>query len=133
MRTKSIMLVDDERETVTVMTDMLEKQGYAVHGFTDTEKALAHAKDCKECGIIVSDIRMPGMNGFQLLRALKKSRRDMKVVIMTAFEINKSEWKQVLPSTEVNQFLRKPVRMFQLAKVIEKCTSSDVVVANVQS
>jgi len=127
MRTKSIVLVDDERDTITVMTEMLEKQGYAVHGFTDPEKALSHAKDCKECGIIVADIRMPGMNGFQLVRALKKSRRDMKVVLMTAFEIYKSEWQQVLPSTEVDQFLLKPVKMSQLAEVIERCAPAPIV------
>jgi len=131
MQAKSIMLVDDERDTITVITEMLEKQGYSVHAFTDPEKALAHAKDCRDCGIIVSDIRMPGMNGFQLVRALKKACRDMKVVFMTAFEIYMREWQKVLPSTEVDQFLQKPVRMIQLAEVIERCAPAPIVVANV--
>lgn len=114
-------MVDDEPDIVYVMRQHLEKQGYVVHGFTDPEKALVHAKDCKDCGVIVTDIRMPVMNGFQLVKAVKKMRPEIKVVIMTSFEIHMKEWQQIMPSTEVDQFLTKPFSELQLVKAIEKC------------
>jgi DNA-binding NtrC family response regulator len=118
---KAVIVVDDERDIVSVIRQHLEKQGYLVHGFTDPAKALAHAKDCKDCGVIVSDIKMPIMNGFQLVEAVKEVRPDMKVVVMTAVQINKKEWQNTLPSTEVDEFLIKPVRMSQLIEAIERC------------
>jgi DNA-binding NtrC family response regulator len=120
MLANAVIVVDDEQDMVDVMTQTLEKEGYQVHGFTDPVNALAHAKDCKECDTIVSDIRIPGMNGIQLVRAVKKLRPDMKVVLTTAFEIDKNEWQQVLPSTEVDAFVTKPFRMLKLVEVIQR-------------
>lgn len=114
----NVLVVDDEVDIINIITMMLEKHGYVVHGFTEPEKALAYAN---ECGIIVSDIRMPDMNGFQLVRAVKKINPDIKVILMTAFEINQKEWQKSLPSTEVDAFLLKPVRVSELLEVIEKC------------
>lgn len=71
--------------------------------------------------IVVSDVRIPVMNGFQLVRALGESRPDMKVVIMSAFEINKNEWQPIIPSTVVDQFLTTPFNEQQLVAGIEKC------------
>lgn len=113
------MVVEDEIDLLTVITSMLESKGYQVHGFTDPEKALAHVKECKECATVISDIRMPGMNGFQLVRALKKKRPDMRVIFMTAFEIHKKEWQQTVLSTQVDQFLTKPFKTQKLLEAIE--------------
>lgn len=116
------MIVDDQRDIVTVLTQMLQKQGYPVHAFTEPLKALSHAKECKECSVVVSDVRMPHMNGFQLVRAIRQFRPEMKIVLMTAFEINQREWQQTMPSTEVDQFLTKPFTIDKLVQVIEKAT-----------
>ena len=121
MQANSVMLVDDEPELLTVMTLMLEAQGFVVHGFTDPEKALAFANDGIDCSVIVSDIRMPIMNGFQLVRAVKKIHPEIKVILITAFNIHEKEWQKTLPSTEVNQFLIKPFDMSDLVESIEMC------------
>ena len=118
---KHVVVVDDDPDILTITRKMLEKQGYVVHGFTEPIKALTHTNDCKECVVLVTDLRMPVMNGFQLIRELKKSRPDMKVVLMTSYEINQKEWQQTLPSTKVDQFLRKPFNGDQVAEAIEKC------------
>jgi DNA-binding NtrC family response regulator len=113
------MVVEDDIDLLTVITSMLESKGYQVHGFTDPEKALAHVNECKECATVISDIRMPGMNGFQLVRALKKKRPDMRVILMTAFEIHKKEWQQTVLSTQVDQFIIKPFKTQELVEAIE--------------
>jgi two-component SAPR family response regulator len=61
------------------------------------------------------------MNGIQLVKAVKKLRPDMKVVLTTAFDIDKKEWHHVMPSTEVDEFVTKPFRMLKLLEAIEKC------------
>ena len=121
MQLTHVMVVDDERDIVSVMTQMLEGKGYKVHGFTEPVRALAHAKNCNKCGIVISDVRMPEMNGFEFVRALKEIRREMKVILLSAFEINQREWESVMPDVEVDQFLVKPLRAKQLVETIEKC------------
>lgn len=122
MLAKQVMAVDDEPDLLTVMTAMLEGKGFQVHGFGDPVKALAHVNECNECGVVITDVRMPTMNGFQLIRAIKNVRPDMRVVLMTSFEINKKECQQTMPSAEVDQFLTKPFSAAQLVVAVEKCS-----------
>ena len=68
---------------------------------------------------IVSDIRMPGITGFQLARRVKKVHPKIKIVLMSSFEINKPEFERVLPSTSVDGFLCKPFRISELVKAVE--------------
>jgi two-component system C4-dicarboxylate transport response regulator DctD len=74
---RHIVVVDDNHDILAVTKKMLENKDYKIHDFTEPVKALAHAKDCKECGVIITDLRMPEMNGLQLIRELKKSRPSM--------------------------------------------------------
>ncbi len=60
--------------------------------------------------IVINDIRMPQMNGFEVARAVKEIKPDIKLAFITAFEINKSEFEKVLPSTKVDAFITKPVK-----------------------
>jgi YesN/AraC family two-component response regulator len=63
---------------------------------------------------------MPEMNGFELVREAKHLNPDIKTVIMTAFEINESEFSKVMPSTKVDDFVRKPVSVNLLKTVLLK-------------
>lgn len=121
MLAKHVVVVDDDHDILAVTKKMFENEGFLVHGFTEPAKALAHAKDCKECGVVITDLRMPAMNGFQLVRALRESRPEISVVLMTATEKTSREWQQTLPSTMIDQFLTKPFSKLQLVEAIEKC------------
>ena len=118
--TKHVLVVDDYPDIVTVIKHML-KNGYQVHGFTEPVVALAHAIDCKECSLLITDLRMPQMSGFKLIRAVAKSRPEMKVILMTAYGITRQEWQLTFASTKVDQFLTKPFDAPQLIEAIEKC------------
>lgn len=92
------MVVDDDRDIVMVTSKGLEHAGYQVHGFSDPVRALQHVESgCDKCTVIVSDIKMPEMTGFQLVRRVKDLRPDIKVVLMTAFDVNKAEFEAVFP------------------------------------
>jgi two-component system response regulator ChvI len=54
------------------------------------------------------------MNGFELYRKIKEKNPSMKIVFITAFEINKEEFSKVLPSIDVKDFIIKPISMTNL-------------------
>jgi DNA-binding NtrC family response regulator len=111
----TILIVDDDKDTLTVTGRSLEHAGFTVHAFTDPLIALHHIqKDCKYCQVLVSDVRMPALTGFQLVRKIKDMRPEMKVMLMTMFEVNKPEFEAVFPSTPIDDVIRKPFTSSQL-------------------
>ena len=121
MASKStIMVVDDEPDLLSLVKGYLETEGYEVHAFTGPESAIKHVKDgCKTCTIVVSDIKMPGMSGFALVKRLKELLPKTKVVLMSSFVIHKQEFKKVMPSLDVDEFVSKPFRKADLIEAIK--------------
>lgn len=116
----SVMVVDDEKDVLTVVTRALEARGMNVVGYTDPALALQHFEQGGDSfSHIVSDVRMPGMTGFQLARRVKEVHPKIKIVLMSSFEINKPEFDIVLPSTSVDGFLCKPFKLSEMVKVVE--------------
>lgn len=75
----SILIVDDEPDIISVFKKSLEKIGYSTYGFVNPSAALEHfTLNPKEYQIVISDIRMPGMNGFQLVKEIKKNQPGRK-------------------------------------------------------
>ena len=70
--------------------------------------------------MILSDIRMPGMNGYELIRKEKEIDKQVKVALMTAFEIQGKEFHNLLTDIKVDAFLQKPFSIQQLNDVIAK-------------
>ena len=115
------MLVDDEPDLLDMIRKVLEKEGYKVHGFTNPISALSHFENgCKDCSLVLTDIRMASMSGFELVRRVKDLRPEMKIILMTAFKINQSEAQIVLPSTKVDAFLNKPFRSTELIEAVKQ-------------
>ncbi len=115
----TILVVDDDIDTLTVTGRSLEHAGFKVHAFADPLSALNHIqKDCKYCQVLVSDVRMPALTGSQLVRKVKDLRPEMKVVMMTMFEVNKPEFEAVFPSTPIDEVIRKPFTPSQLLEKI---------------
>lgn len=69
--------------------------------------------------IVVSDMRMPGMTGLELARRTKNLRKDIKIILVTAFEINKEELENVLPHAPIDGFLKKPFHLTKLLEVLQ--------------
>jgi CheY-like chemotaxis protein len=91
----AILIVDDEPDILSVLKKSLEDDGYEVYGFTHPVAALEHLKDNPEYySVLISDIRMPGMSGFELARTVRSLNSKIKIILMTAFEVNMSEFVQ---------------------------------------
>ncbi len=102
------MLVDDEANVLTVSRKMLEKEGYMVHSFDNPRDDLDHVKHggCRACIFLVSDIRMPGMSGFELVRQMKEVPPDIKVIRTSSFVIHAEELHKVMPSLHIDDFAK---------------------------
>lgn len=108
------MVVDDERDILSIVKRGLEsKKRFQVETFIDAESALESLKENSDnyYDLVLTDIRMPKINGFELYRRIKESNPHMKIVFITAFEINKDEFSKVIPSLDVIDFISKPVSM----------------------
>jgi DNA-binding NtrC family response regulator len=117
----SILVVDDDPDISTLIKQSLTKNGFKVSAFTDPIMALEDFKiNCKTCGVILSDIRMPGMNGYELVKQAKQIDKDAKVVLMSAFEIQEKEFHNLLPDIKVDGFLQKPFSIQHLNDAVEK-------------
>jgi two-component system cell cycle sensor histidine kinase/response regulator CckA len=115
----TVLIVDDDIDTLTVTGRILEHAGFKVHAFADPLAALHHVQNgCKHCHVLVSDVRMPALTGFQLVRKVKDLRPEMKVIMMTMFEVNKQEFEAVFPSTPIDGVIRKPFAPSQLVEKI---------------
>ncbi|HEU4824114.1 MAG TPA: response regulator, partial [Nitrososphaeraceae archaeon] len=98
----SLLLIDDDKDILTVLKQSLELKGMNTYGFTNPILAVEHFRNnAANYDMVITDIRMPQMNGFQVARAVKEIRSDIKLAFITAFEINRSEFEKVLPSTKV--------------------------------
>ena len=124
---KTVMVVDDDKDTLRISELGLKRAGFHVHAFSEPTLALKHIEQegCQVCEVLVSDVRMPHMNGFQLVKRIRQFRPRMKVVIMTAFEISKEEFQSVFPSIYIDSVIKKPFSTSKLAANIEKICLSE--------
>lgn len=110
-KTFSILLIDDDADILTIFKHSLAQVGIHTYGFTNPMLAVEHfRRNANSYDIVVTDIRMPQMSGFQVARAVKQIRPDIKVAFATSFDINKSEFDKIFPSIEADAFITKPVK-----------------------
>ncbi len=84
MKKPSILLLDDEESLIKWLSYALEKKGYSVFGTTEPETALTKIKEVKfDC--IISDIRMPHIDGFEFLRRVRRFYPRLPVIFITAY------------------------------------------------
>ena len=79
-----ILVVDDEEMMRELLEDVLALEGYTVATAEDGKAALVRVKECNPL-LVISDIKMPRMNGFELLKSLKERYPNLRVIIMTGY------------------------------------------------
>lgn len=120
----AILVLDDEPDIVTILKEGLGHLGFHVFAFTDPNLALEHfGLNYKNYGLVISDIRMPQMNGFEFIKKVKQIKPAVRVFFMTAFEINEIEFSNILPSVSIDEFIQKPVTLERLGGLISEYIS----------
>ena len=78
-----VHVVEDDQPMRESVVELLEDAGYAVHAYTRAEELLARSTVI-EPGCVVSDVRMPGIDGLTLLRRLRASGSELPLILITA-------------------------------------------------
>ena len=105
---RKIFLVDDDADIVSTFQTILEMNGFEVEAHTSPTSALANFKP-NEFGLLILDIRMPIMNGFELFKRIKRIDSNVEACFITAFEDYREEFKESFPLLdEAKYFIRKP-------------------------
>jgi DNA-binding response OmpR family regulator len=78
-----ILVVDDEPAIVTVVRERLEREGFTVRAVASGEEALAHI-EADPADLVVLDVMLPGMDGFEVLRRLRSAGHTVPVIVLTA-------------------------------------------------
>ncbi len=111
-----VMIVDDEQDITTIFKIGLENNQFIVTTFNDPLEALSKFRP-RLYDLLILDIRMPGMNGFQLYRKIRDIDNKVKVCFLTAFDESDREFKSSFPFLEeVKCYLRKPITIQNLVK-----------------
>jgi CheY-like chemotaxis protein len=121
-RKRKILVVDDEPDNASIFTMGLEDEGFEVDTFTDSPLALSMVQAGKKYDLLILDIQMPDLNGFDLYEEVKKIDNKVKVCFLTAFgEGYTEEFARRFPlSSPVISFIRKPIRVNDLVKKVNE-------------
>jgi two-component system response regulator ChvI len=115
-----ILVVDDEPDLTKVSTMALEYHGFKVDTFNDPQEALSKFKPGLY-DLIILDIKMPKMDGFELYHEIKKKDNNAKICFLTASELYYEEFRnKEYRALDRNLFIRKPIDNEDLVKQINK-------------
>lgn len=114
---KKILIVEDEIVMRESVRDWLTEDGYDVECVESGEKALARIKE-EEFGVIVLDLRLPGIDGLQVYEHVKEVTPETKGVIITAYP-SKDTWEKA-QKLGLLDYLSKPFKVEDLEKLIDK-------------
>jgi DNA-binding response OmpR family regulator len=114
-----IMIVEDDQDIAQTFAITLQDNGFAVDVFNDPLYALSNYK-AGNYDLLLLDIRMPGMNGFELYEKIKHIDDKAQVCFITARVDAIDEFRRLFPSLqEMDCFVRKPVDMDNLVKIVK--------------
>jgi response regulator RpfG family c-di-GMP phosphodiesterase len=122
---KDVLVLDDDIDIVSFMRILLQKIRLHVFAFTDPFLALEHfGLNSKSYGLVISDVRMPGMPGFEFIIKVREIQPSVKVLLMSAFEVSDIEFSRALPSNiKIDGFIQKPISSKELVKVVKNMLS----------
>ena len=113
MVAKAIAIVEDEKDLLCLFKEALELNGFKVYGFTSSIEALSHiTKNSEDYDLIISEYRMPDINGNDLCTKLLTFNSSLNVIIMSAFH-----------DFEYNskfEFISKPITISKLLCIVKE-------------
>lgn len=116
---RPILIVDDEEDIVYVMKLALQKAGFAADSYTDPKKALSSFQP-GHYGLALLDIRMPGIDGFQLAKELRKIDPKIAICYLTALDVVDEEYQQIFPNGKPFSLVQKPSALSIIIRVVER-------------
>lgn len=111
-----VALVDDEEDILCLFKDALKPiKNIEIFTFTDSVLALEHfALNRSYYALVISDLRMHGMDGIELINKIKSINPYVRATLMTAFQLDDTMFKDYAQKQIINGFLQKPIRISEL-------------------
>ena len=114
-----LLVVDDDPDIVQVLKLALSKNRFLVDAFTNPKEALqSFESNAQSYDLVLSDNWMHSLSGIQLAKKVKEANPNVKVLLLTGVEITDNEFSEVAPSTSVDGFAQKPIRIKDLTNKI---------------
>jgi DNA-binding NtrC family response regulator len=117
-KNRMVSVVDDDVSTATFFHEALRQNidGISVFSFIDPVKAFEHFTENKDnYALVISDLRMPGLNGLELLKKVKTSNPKVRTILMSAYNFEEEEkFQQYMEEAVINSTIEKPVTMNRL-------------------
>jgi CheY-like chemotaxis protein len=105
-----VLVVDDDKEVRAIVAEALGNFGYGVVQAANGNEALALLqRDC-EIGVLITDVRMPGMSGLELAETARRDHADLKIIVISGYFV---------PQRVGHRFLAKPFHMQELASAVQ--------------
>lgn len=115
-----VAVVDDDRTLLESISDLLASAGYATQSFSSAQ-ALLDSGQCAVINCLVTDVRMPGLSGWQLVAILREQQPGLPIIVLTAHE--PSEWGASAHASlvaSVQRILRKPFEAQKLLSAVRE-------------
>jgi DNA-binding response OmpR family regulator len=114
---KKILLVDDEPDIIDSLKIGLEDNGFAVDTYTDSVSALSNFKT-DVYDIVLLDVKMPKMNGFELYEKLREKDSKVNVCFITAHEVYYESLREIFPDMNCDCYV-KPINIDDLVRRVK--------------
>ncbi len=125
MKSKKILIVDDEKDFVETVRNFLTERGYEVSAAYDGRDALEKAKELPS--LILLDIKMPDMDGFEVLRRLRSEHITTTIPVIMLTVKHETESIFEAKDLEATDYLMKPISLEELWTMIGRYLDEDKV------
>ena len=115
---KTVLLVEDHKYNLLVLKKMLERMGIVVISAETGKEAIEICSQNNELDLILMDLKMPGMDGYQTLTEIKKLRPGIRIIAETAYALAGDE-KRIL-TAGFDDYLSKPITKESLETIITR-------------
>lgn len=115
-----ILIVDDSTVNNIMLENLFADQGYETYSVVESESAM-EALDTFQPDILLLDIMMPGMSGFDILKQMKENSINIPTIVLTAYKNN--EYEKQAKELGAEAYFTKPINHKELLKAIKSATS----------
>ncbi len=113
----NILIVEDEAMMRNLLLKILESEGYKITLASSAAEALDKL-ECEKYDLLLSDVKMPGMNGFELLEKVKSQWNDMAVIVMTGYGDAYTIKEALMKGAD--EYLSKPFKSHEVSLIVER-------------
>ncbi len=113
-----IMLVDDDKDVLFTFKTLLQSEGWGIDAFANPQEALRQFERDASYGLVITDIKMPNLNGLELYNKMKSKNSDTRVLFISALD-GAEMILSVFPDLTEKNLIKKPVERDELIKTIK--------------